>query len=326
MFLEREVKIRLTFTDIKGAHLRNIGKSGSTDTDILADFKYSLGQRYQLILSRLASYINQDSQTTSTVAAQQYYSYPPGIVNTDAVTITIGSLTYTLSTIYDQVTWSQLNALQFQPSAIPQFYFPRHDDFGIWPIPQAVYTCTFYAFQRDRNLLVDDYTTGTATLTNGSTTLTGNSTTFTPGMVGRWFEMTDTATAGHGYWYRVAAYVGATELTLNMPWTASNATTVTYRIGESPEIPEEAHILLPDGTAADFYSGMRTDITKATWWNNKFFTGDGNNSSREQGKNAVMGGLIGLIDSYANRDNRNLIYKSVRPMSPYFKIWATTLS
>jgi len=306
--------------------LRNIGKSGSTDTDILNDFKYNLGQRYQLILSRLSSYINQEKQTATTVASQQYYGYPVGVVSLDNVSITIGSMTYTLSPIYDQITWNQFNALTFQPSAIPHFYFPRKDDFGIWPIPQAAYTINFYAFQRDRNLLVDDYTTGTATLTAGSAVLTGNSTTFTPAMVGRWFTVTDTATPGQGYWYRVSSYTSATELSLNMPWAGSNATTVAYRIGESPEIPEEAHILLPDGTAADFYSGMRNDVTKATWWNNKFFTGDGNNSNRKIGDNTIMGGLIGLVNKYEARDDRRLILKNNRPLSPYFKVWATTLS
>ena len=318
--------MRLTYTNIFDAHRRNLGLSGSVDSDILADFQYNLGQRYQLILANLSSYLNQDDTIVSTVAAQQYYSYPPGLINLDSVKITIGSVTYTLSPIYDQVTWNQLNALQFQPSAIPQFYFPRKDDFGIWPIPQAVYTLTFYAFMRDRNLLVDDYTAGTALCTTADATVTGTSTTWTAAMVGRWFTITDTTKAGQGYWYRVATYTSATSIELDRPWNAATITTSTYRIGESPELPEETHILLADGTAADFYSGLRADPTKATWFENKFWTGSGNNNNREIGKAELGGGLLGIVNNYSNRDKRHLIYKNTRPMSAFWKIWATTLS
>lgn len=318
--------MRLTYSSIKNAHLRNIGKSGSVDTDILNDFDYNLGQRYQFIFGALSSYLNQDVDPISTVAGTQYYAYQPGLVTMDNVSITIGSVTYTLSPIYDQVTWNQLNAMQIQPSAIPQFYFPRKSDFGIWPIPQAVYTLNPYAFMRDKNLSVEDYTGGTALCTIADATVTGTSTTWTPAMVGRWFNITDDTKAGQGYWYKVLTYTSATEIELNRPWVAPTITTSTYLIGESPEIPEECHILLADGTAADFYSGLRADITKATWWNNKFFTGDGNNNSRETGGNKVNGGLIGLINRYESRDRRHLIYKNTKAMSPYWKLFATTLS
>jgi hypothetical protein len=308
------------------AHLRNIGKTGSTDVDILADFNYSLGQRYQFIFGALSSYLNQDVDPISTVAGTQYYAYQPGLVSMDNVSITIGSVTYTLSPIYDQVTWNQLNAMQIQPSAIPQFYFPRKDDFGIWPIPQAVYTLNPYAFMRDRNISVEDYTGGTALCTLADATVTGTNTTWTPAMVGRWFTITDTTQPGQGFWYRVASYTSPTSLELSRPWAAATTTTSAYRIGESPEIPEETHILLADGTAADFYAGLRADITKGTYWTNKFFTGDGNNNSRELGGNSVQGGLIGLINRYESRDRRHLIYKNTKPMSPYWKIWSSSLS
>ncbi len=318
--------MRLSYKDIKEAHLRNIGKSGSSDTDILADFNYNLGQRYQFIFANLSSYINQEVDPISTVAAQQYYDYPPGLVTMDNVSITIGSITYTLSPIYDQVTWNQLNAMTIQPSAIPQFYFPRKADFGIWPIPQDAYTLNPYVFMRDRNLAVTDFTEGTITLTADDATVLGVLTTFTEAMVGRWLTVTDTTKPGQGYWYKIATFTDTTHLELERTWNSSTITGATYRIGETPQLPEEAHILLPDGTAADFYSGLRNDITKATWWNNKFFTGDGNNNSREVGGNKIRGGLIGIINRYEDRDQRHLIYKNTRPMSPYWKVWATVIS
>jgi len=321
------VFMRLTYTDIKSAHFRNIGSPGVfTDTTLLSDFQYNLGQRYQLIFGSLSSYINQDELTSSTVASQQYYYYPPGTVSVDSATITIGSVKYTLNPIYDQGMWNYWNALQIQPTAIPQFIYPRKNDFGIWPIPTAAYTITFQRFYRDRNLLVDDYTTGTIALTNSSTTVVGSGTTFTPAMVGRWLVVTDTSVPGQGYWYRIGGYTNATHITLETYWAADTTASVAYRIGETPEIPEEAHIVLPNGTAADYYSGLRSDSAKATLFNNAFWTGDMNNSARDFTSKNVAGGLIGLIRKYKDRERDNIIIRQPQQLSPSYKIFAESIS
>lgn len=321
--------MRLTYTDIKTAHFRNIGKAGQfTDANLLADFQYSLGQRYQMVFGTLSEYINQDTLTATTVASQQYYYYPPGTVGVDAAQITIGSVNYNLGFVYDQSQWNWFNTLLIQPTSFPQLIFPRKNDFGIWPIPQAAYTITFQRFFRDRNMLVDDYTTGTATVTNGSTTLTGVGTTFTPAMVGRYFTVTDTTVPGEGYWYKIGAYVSATVLTLETDWAGTTATTASagYRIGESPEIPEEGHIMLPAGTAADYYAGLRSDTEKATWFNNSFWTGDGNNNIRDLNSKNVAGGLIGLLNKYKDRGRDVIVHRQPRLLSPQYKIFAESIT
>jgi hypothetical protein len=291
----------------------------------LADFNFNLGQRYQLILANIASYINESPRTDTTVASTQYYKYPPGIISLDNISVTIGNFTYTLSPIYDQATWNQLNAMQIQPTAIPQFYFPRKDDYGIWPIPTAAYTINFYTFDRDRNLSVADYTAGTALCTNASTAVVGTSTTWTAAMVGRWFTITDTTIPGQGYWYRVSGFTNTTHITLDRPWAAATIATSTYRIGESPELPEEAHILLADGTASDYYAGLRNSPEKAVPWDNKFWTGSMSNTSRDKNEKNISAGLIGLIQNYENRDKSNLVYKIARPRSMYWKVFSTSL-
>jgi len=324
---KEETKIRKTYTDILKDHFRNIGKFGQmTDPALLEDFNANLGSRYQLILANISSYINQSSRTSTTVSGTQYYEYPPGIVSLDNVKITIGNFTYTLSPVYDQATWNQFNAMQIQPTAIPQLYFPRKDDFGIWPIPTDAYTITYYTFDRDRNMSVADYSTGTALFTTADATVTGTNTVWTDAMVGRWFTITDTTKRGQGYWYRVASVTSPTELELDRNWNAGTITTSTYRIGESPEIPEETHILLANGTTADYYGGLRNDQTTANIWDNLFWTGSRSNTSRDTHDKNIAAGLIGLIKNYENRDKSNLIYKTQTPMSVYWKILATTLS
>lgn len=318
--------MRLTYSDILNQHFRNIGKAGNTtDPVLLADFKYSLGQRYQMAYGTLASYITEDSQSFTTTDGTQYYKYPPATVAIDSLTITIGSLTYTLYPIYDAATWNWYNALQIQPTSIPQFYFPRQYDFGIWPIPTDTYTGAFQRYYRDRNLLVSDYEAGTVTCTLNSTTLTGSSTTFIPGMVGRWFTVTNTATPGEGLWYRIAAYVGATELTLSTPWISTTATGQTYRIGETPELPEEGHAILAAGTAADYYGGLRKDPDNAAKYDNMYWTGNYFNTSREMDDKNISGGLIGIHRKYADRDRSNIIMRRPPIYPPAYKIFASSI-
>ena len=240
--------------------------------------------------------------------------------------ITIGNFTYTLSPVYDQATWNQFNAMQIQPTSIPQLYFPRKDDFGIWPIPTGAYTITYYTFDRDRNMSVADYTTGTALCTIADATVIGTNTVWTDAMVGRWFTITDTTKPGQGYWYRVASVTSPTELELDRNWNDATITTSTYRIGESPEIPEETHVLLANGTASDYYGGLRNDQTNANIFDNLFWTGSRSTTSRDKDDKNIAGGLIGLIKNYENRDKSHLIYKTQKPMSVYWKIMATTIS
>jgi len=312
---------------LKNAFLRNIGQDGSSDTTILADFNARLAQRYQMVFAVLRSYVTQSVKTASTVAAQQYYGYPLGLSKIDDVYITIGSVKYPMQIINSQHAWDVLNAIQIQPSTIPQFIFPRKADFGIWPIPQDAYTITFNYYIRDRSLLVEDYTIGTITATNGDATIIGDGTTFTSAMVGRWFTITDTTNADYGWWYRVSAYNSTTSLELENSWQGTTILTgVTFKIGQCPEIPEEGHILLVDGVTADFYAGQRSDIEKATWFDNMFWTGQGNNNNRKLGDDTIKGGLIGLANRYSDRDPSGLIRRQPKIFPPEIKIWGTTIS
>jgi hypothetical protein len=320
----------LTYSDIWNQFIRNIGKSGLSGTStegakVKADFDFHLATRYQMILAKMANYMTQGTKTASTVASQQYYAYPPGVVNIEDVVVTIGSVKYPLEVINSQRQWDVLNAIQFQPSAIPQFVLPRRDDFGIWPIPQGIYTITFNYHIRDRNLSVDDYSTGTVTVANGSTTVTGTGT-FTAGMVGRWFVVTDTTSADYGYWYRVGGYTSTAIITLEQSWQGTGAAGLTYKIGQCPEIPEEGHVILVDGVTADFYAGYKDDIAQATWFSNCFWTGDGTNTSRTEGDQSIKAGLIGLMNLYSDRNDTKLIRRNPK-LSPFgYKAFGTVIS
>ena len=72
---------------------------------------------------------------------------------------------------------------------------------------------------------INDYTTGTVTVTNGSTTVTGASTTFTSAMVGRKFRV-----GSENAWYDIAVFVSTTEVTLTQNYQGTGGATQTYTI------------------------------------------------------------------------------------------------
>lgn len=293
--------MRQTYTSLLTGFKVGTQNTGSSDTNLISFFQRSLTSRYQLIFANLKNHTTQQPRTASTVVDQQYYHYPPGITTPEDVTIDIGDLALPVTTIHSQRAWDNINTQLVTTSSYPQFIFPRRDDYGIWPIPAGVYTITFNSYIRDSLRFNDDYTTGTVSITNGSTAVTGSSTTFTAAMVGRWINCTTDK-----YWYRIASFTDATHITLETAFFGTSVTNGAYTIGESPEIPEEGHHLLITGPISDYYSEVKGDITKATWFNNVFWTGDGNNSKRD---GSAKGGLEGLSGRNSMRSDGALIQR-----------------
>jgi hypothetical protein len=311
-----------------------MSSTGTPNTDVNVDqnFNMHLGQRYQLILAKMNNYKTTKTYSLSTANNQQIYPMPPGLVTIEGGYITVGSVNFPLTPINSRYNWEQLNAIQIQASALPQFYFVEQDTFQIWPKPQDVYTGKIYYHFRDRNLGVSDFTSGTVTCTSGSATISITGGSFTPAMVGRWFTVTDQTVQGQGYWFRVTGYTNASQVTLGgldatpITWPYATATTSSFIIGETPELPEEMHVLLAWGTAADYYGSMRKDKDAMTYYNNMFYTGDPDNPTRDFEDRRVMGGLIGGINSYRDRDSRTLIRRKPKLNPLQYKVFATTLS
>lgn len=314
--------MRYTYSDLLNDFLQNTGNlNNSSDTNLTNFFKRHLSSRYQLVLSKLSNYTAQKTQTASTVAAQQYYHNPPGIVNIESVVLTVGSVDYTLEPVNSQSEWDRLNSVDIQAGAFPQYFFPRRDDFGIWPIPQDAYTVTIHYHLRDRNLTTADYVDGTVAVTQNNTNVTGTGTTWTAAMVGRWFKVDN-----DGYWYRVSAFTDTTHITLESVYEGSTASGGTYVIGESPELPEEGHILLSYGVTADYYSGPKKDSEMAKFYENMFWTGSGSVTPSFGESMSNAGGLMGLMKKYASRSDKRLIRRRRSRGDFDSRIWATTIS
>ena len=279
---------RMTYTELETDFLDSTGNPGSTNTALIAFFKRHLGVRYQNLLSKLTSHKTElPPQTAATVVSQQYYHNPPGIVDIESVNVDIGDQNIPLEVVNSQLVWDHLNSVTI--TGFPTKIFPRRDDFGLYPIPDAVYTINFGSHYRDRNLITADYTTGTVTVTNNDATITHSATGFTALMVGRWFRANQ-----DGYWYRIATFTDTSNVELESVFEGSSGSSLAFVIGESPELPEEMGILLSYGATADYFRGPRKDPKTANEWEAMYIRGI------EDG-----------IKRYASRSNKRLIKRNM---------------
>jgi len=106
-----------------------------------------------------------------------------------------------------------------------------------------------------------DYSTGSAAATNASTTITGTDTTWLSSMVGQYFRVDSNGIGNSSKWYKIAAYVSATELTLATAFEEASETLLDYHISSSPvSFPSEFHeFILYE--ALGLVAGEQTDPT-----------------------------------------------------------------
>lgn len=230
-------------------------------------------------------------KTASTVSGQIYYHNPPGMTKIESVTIATGTIVPPLRIIHSQDEWNRLQMIPVT-NGYPLAVFPRRDDFGIYPTPNAVYTLTLVGNYEPINMTADDYSTATVTATQNSQTITGSGTTFTSTMVGRWFSLTDSNGVSNGNWYRISAFTSTTSITLESYFEEATVTGGTYIIGESPEIPEELHEFIPFRSSAVYYATRRRDLEQAQRMMNYYYTGDFNNPNRSGN---IRGGVLAVL-------------------------------
>lgn len=211
-------------------------------------FKRKGNQGYKKILAEFGTQQNEKTQTSTTVASQQFYQVPFDLIVPKSITVTIGTIAYPVTWIESQEQWDFLNANSAVTSNIPQraFYRPRFGvnggDIGLWPTPSASgSTITLVYVASDKDMAQTAYVTGTAAVTLNSPTVTGTGTTFIPQMIGRYFNITDAT--GDGLFYRIVGVPGSTSLTLEQNFEGVTTSGAAYQVAEVFALPEEMQII-----------------------------------------------------------------------------------
>lgn len=323
--------MRLTFGDQIRICQDGAGKDTSDASTTF--FKRRINSRDNYCISKLPNRLTEVTRTFSTAEDQQYYHYPPGYRETETLVITIGDVDYPLDPIHSAKRWANINAVDFQANALPQYVFKRQRDFGIWPIPQDAYTGTITFNIRGGGLVRTDYTTGTVTVTENDETVTeaGSSAWSTTSNVqpDDWFVLTDSNGEPRGNWYRIASVTDAENLELETVFEETSEAGATYKIGQCSELPEEYQDLPSYFALGDYYMSHRQSPSRSIYWYNMGWTGDpgiSRNSAENDSKPWTGGGLLGMINDYKDRDNSQLIKRGTDTGDPTLKVWAATVS
>lgn len=211
--------------------------------------------------------------TTLTTAQQQYVVIPANYKKMTSVKIQVGTMQVTPHEVPNRQFWDTLNAVTAFYSDYAQWYYIFNGRCYFYPIPATSnLTVTFFGRIGWRGLSAADYTTGTiSAVTNLGTAVTGSSTSWGSGMVGKYLQITENATAlaGDGEWYEITAVPGTGTLNLVKPYLGPTLAAVTnpYTIGQMSLIPD-GYQEIPIYNAAAVYYGTK-DQDKALYWKSK---------------------------------------------------------
>lgn len=232
-------------------------------------------------------------ETDVTVASQSWVKVPANIRKLITLTVSVGSVVYTPTPVFDDDTWNQILTARLAESDIPLFYRRIGTKIHFQPVPASNgNTVTMNGRINVADLNTADYTTGTiVSVAQDGVAVVGFGTTWTASMAGRYLRITssDTANKGDGLWYKIASVQSATTLTLDAPYegAAIAAGAAVYAIGQMSVIPE-AYDVAPVYRAVALY-WMQKDQAKSTrYW--KMYDG-----GQEAGLSRDVGGLLGQM-------------------------------
>lgn len=302
------MKSYTTLRTLYGKYTENTSIANLTDGD-----EY-INDGYRIILGMRAWPFLETSDILLTTALTQFKEIPAGIERIRTATVTVGSTTYTPKEITTEAEWQILNAVDTF-SDIPEYFYIRGKQLGLWPIPATSSNLIRLFGKREvKDLSIADYTTGTiTTLANGDTSVTGSGTSWTTPMAGRFLRIThsDTANKGDGFWYEISSVASSTSLTLVKAYegTALSAASAAYTIGQMPILPEAYHVLPVYYAAAEYWDSKTDGESRA---------------SKYQLKYAAL--LKQLIAEYASKSDNVVLNCGSRPSISNPNLFVSSIS
>ena len=241
-----------------------VGASPTTNVADVTNAKSDINQALRLFKNSARRYTTRKEVTTNLVAGQQYYTFPEDMVRITEVKSNTGSGSYNwpLVGIDSEAIWNRYNIIPNNTLMVPQFFFVRgRNEIGLYPIPSTNVTAGLIVSYEPRmnDMILDDTTTTTVTVSNGSQYVTSPSTNFNTNMVGMNFSVTD---GSDGNWYLITAAT-ATQLTLENVYQGVSESAAPCTIGLVPDIPEEYQLGLVYYACYNYYL-KRNEMANAT--------------------------------------------------------------
>lgn len=205
--------------------------------------------------------------TAVTIGGQQFYPLPPNYSKLKSITITIGSLKWTLNEVFTTNEWNQLNVFPYYADIPSNFFiYPGGDragQIGIWPIPSTTNNIITFSYKfRVPDLSIADATgTGTINTKTNSFIATGLVPTVNPQLESRRIQFAQPD--GDNLWYQIASIPSSTSALLYGSYQGNTITSKAYTIGQMPLLMEDFHDMLLYKPLYIYFSSINKDESKA---------------------------------------------------------------
>lgn len=212
--------------------------------------KRRINTRHQ-ILNANDYWWQEEPLTLLSIADNHIYDLPAKFKKFKKLLITVGDLTYPLHPYHSELEYDESNMWGgITVTEYVEGYSIQNDQLYLVPPPSADNLVLTGRYYRDATYMkLEDYSTGTVSISNGSKTVTG---------VGTSFQTTAKIKKGAVIFlddepYEIASADSNTVLTLYRKYEGTTLSGATFRIGDVPILPIPFHDMLWIGEAMMYY-------------------------------------------------------------------------
>lgn len=287
-------------------------------------FKARINEAQKIAENELDNFVVESMRTGTTIAGFSQIPTPEDYIRAKFFYVTNSPSRYDAKFIYAEEQWQRIVAFQQSvQSNYLMYVFPRVSYLELYPTPASSLPYTFQYVSETKDMLYDDYKTGTISTIINTTptgampyaTVAGNADggqTFSPWFAGMYFQM-----VGDLQWYPITGVPTTTILTLGKAYSGllttgnnPNYANTNYVIAQMPRLPEALHMALPFYALYRYYSGIKKDPQKAAQnlkdWQYWLGWGKATFSSRTE---------MGVIPSQRNLRRFNAMNPNLFPMT-----------
>lgn len=200
--------------------------------------------------------------TSVTVAGQQQYDFPVNYRKIKTAKVTVGSTEYPLMEVVNPQEWDWLNSITTYESNIPTHYHIRNKKLYLYPTPsQDANTITLFYLKSPKDMVVEDYSTGTIAVTNGSATVQGTGTSWNNPQNAKVGSMINIADE----WYEIQSITDADTLVLTYAYQGTTDASMNYVIGDVPLIPEDFQSVIWMKYVEEYFARKKNSEKSNEW-------------------------------------------------------------
>lgn len=227
-----------------------VDATNDDSTENRARGKRRMNQRHRLLCAKDYWWLEEEFNLLS-IQDGQIYDLPAKFKKFKELVITVGDLSYPLNPYHSVRKFDEAN--MWGGITVTEYVegFTIRDDklYLVPPTSAANLVLSGVYYKKPSEMKLEDYNTGTISVSNGSKTITGSGTSFV-----------DTAKIKKGAViflddepYEIASADTNTQITLYKKYEGTTLSGATYRVGDVPVLPGEFHDLLWLGEAMMYY-------------------------------------------------------------------------